>query len=140
MMDVGFSKTEIGVVIKSTWHDGGTAGSVLGGIWMVRLGLLRSMLAVRRDAGGVEPRLLRAGAGRQELRGDVGAVVIEHVTHAMGNIAVVALMMALCDMRFSAFQYALLSALSQCRATASAGPQAGSPTTAAGRAISSLAS
>ncbi|HXY96986.1 MAG TPA: hypothetical protein VEH00_08450, partial [Steroidobacteraceae bacterium] len=39
------------------------------------------------------------------------AVVIEHVAGAMGNIALVALIMALCDVRYSAFQYALLSAI-----------------------------
>jgi PAT family beta-lactamase induction signal transducer AmpG len=41
----------------------------------------------------------------------VAAVVIEHVAGAMGNIALVALIMALCDLRFSAFQYALLSSI-----------------------------
>ena len=37
--------------------------------------------------------------------------IIEHVAGAMGNIALVALIMALCDPRYSAFQYALLSAI-----------------------------
>ena len=41
----------------------------------------------------------------------MAAVVIEHVAGAMGGIALVALIMALCDVRYSAFQYALLSAL-----------------------------
>jgi PAT family beta-lactamase induction signal transducer AmpG len=41
----------------------------------------------------------------------VSAVAIEHVAGAMGNIALVALIMALCDIRYSAFQYALLSAI-----------------------------
>ena len=41
----------------------------------------------------------------------VAAVVLEHMAGAMGNIALVALIMALCDARYSAFQYALLSAL-----------------------------
>jgi PAT family beta-lactamase induction signal transducer AmpG len=39
------------------------------------------------------------------------AVLIEHVAGAMGNIALVALIMALCDLRYSAFQYALLSSI-----------------------------
>jgi PAT family beta-lactamase induction signal transducer AmpG len=38
-------------------------------------------------------------------------VLIEHVAGAMGNIALVALIMALCDVRYSAFQYALLSSI-----------------------------
>jgi PAT family beta-lactamase induction signal transducer AmpG len=41
----------------------------------------------------------------------VAAVSIDNLAGAMGNIASVALMMALCDVRFSAFQYALLSAI-----------------------------
>jgi PAT family beta-lactamase induction signal transducer AmpG len=39
------------------------------------------------------------------------AVVVEHVAAAMGSIALVALIMALCDRRYTAFQYALLSAV-----------------------------
>src|ERR1700751_834794 len=41
----------------------------------------------------------------------VTAVFVEHVAAALGNIALVALIMALCDVRYSAFQYALLSAI-----------------------------
>jgi PAT family beta-lactamase induction signal transducer AmpG len=113
MMDVGFSKTEIGVVIKILFVSTAVVGSVLGGMWMVRLGLLRAMLlfgcmqALSNLAYFV---LALAGKNYAVM---YAAVVIEHMTHAMGNIAIVALMMALCDARFSAFQYALLSALSQ---------------------------
>ncbi len=41
----------------------------------------------------------------------IAAVLIEHVAGAMGNIALVALIMALCDVRYSAFQYALMSSI-----------------------------
>ena len=50
----------------------------------------------------------------------------------MGDIALVALIMALCDARYSAFQYALLSALALLPRYSSGIPPAGSPTTAAG--------
>src|SRR5205807_1249197 len=43
----------------------------------------------------------------------IAAVAIENLAHAMGNVALVALIMSLCDVRFSAFQYALLSVLAQ---------------------------
>jgi len=39
----------------------------------------------------------------------IAATAIENLSGAMGNIAEVALIMALCSARFSAFQYALLS-------------------------------
>ncbi len=44
LMDIGFTKTEIGLVAKAVFTSSAMVGAVLGGIWMVRLGLLRSML------------------------------------------------------------------------------------------------
>jgi MFS transporter, PAT family, beta-lactamase induction signal transducer AmpG len=113
MMDVGFSKTEIGVVIKIIWVGAAVGGSILGGIWMVRLGLLRAMLlfGVMQAASNLAYFALALAGKNYPVM--YAAVVIEHLTHAMGNVAVVALMMALCDLRFSATQYALLSTLSQ---------------------------
>jgi MFS transporter, PAT family, beta-lactamase induction signal transducer AmpG len=111
MMDVGFSKTEIGVIIKALFTASSLVGSVLGGILMVRLGLLRSMLAfgVLQAVSNLLYCLLAAAGKSYPIMGL--AVVIEHVAAAMGSIALVALIMALCDARYSAFQYALLSAL-----------------------------
>ena len=113
MMDVGFSKTEIGVVIKIIWVAAAIGGSVLGGIWMVRLGLLRAMLlfGVMQALSNLAYFALAVAGKNYPVM--YCAVTIEHLTHAMGNVAVVALMMSLCDARFSAFQYALLSTLSQ---------------------------
>jgi PAT family beta-lactamase induction signal transducer AmpG len=111
MLDVGFSKQEVALVVKPLFTAGAIGGSILGGILMVRLGLLRSMLVF-----GVAQALTNlmycalASAGKNyELM--VSAVLIEHVAGAMGNIALIALIMALCDVRYSAFQYALLSAI-----------------------------
>jgi MFS transporter, PAT family, beta-lactamase induction signal transducer AmpG len=113
MMDVGFSKTEIGVVIKIVWVGAAVGGSILGGVWMVRLGLLRAMLlfGVMQAASNLAYFALALAGKNYPVM--YAAVVVEHLTHAMGNVAVVALMMALCDVRFSATQYALLSTLSQ---------------------------
>ena len=111
MMDVGFSKTDIGVIIKPLFTAGSLVGSVLGGVLMVRLGLLRSMLGF-----GVLQALSNllycvvAAVGKSVAFVCV-AVFVEHVAAALGNIALVALIMALCDPRYSAFQYALLSAI-----------------------------
>jgi MFS transporter, PAT family, beta-lactamase induction signal transducer AmpG len=111
MMDVGFSKTEIALIVKSLFTVSALGGSVLGGLLMVRLGLLRSMLifGVLQAASNLLYCALAVAGKSYPIM--VGAVVIEHVAGAMGNIALVALIMALCDVRYSAFQYALLSAL-----------------------------
>ncbi len=111
MMDVGFSKTEIALIVKGLFTASSLAGSVLGGVLMVRLGLLRSMLAfgvLQAVSNLLYCALALAGRNYPIM---AAAVVIEHVAGAMGGIALVALIMALCDVRYSAFQYALLSAL-----------------------------
>ena len=111
MMDVGFSKAEIAIIVKSLFTMSTLAGSVLGGILMVRLGLLHSMLAfgvLQALSNLLYCALVLAGKSYAVM---VAAVVIEHVAAAMGSIALTALIMSLCDMRYSAFQYALLSAL-----------------------------
>jgi MFS transporter, PAT family, beta-lactamase induction signal transducer AmpG len=111
MMDVGFSKTEIALIVKALFTASTLVGSVLGGVLMVRLGLLRSMLifgVLQALTNLLYCALALAGKSYPIM---VVAVVVEHIAGAMGGIALVALIMALCDARYSAFQYALLSAL-----------------------------
>jgi PAT family beta-lactamase induction signal transducer AmpG len=111
MLDTGFSKTEIALIVKGLFTAGAIAGSILGGILMVRLGLLRSMLifGVSQAVSNLLYCALAAAGKSYPLM--VAAVLIEHVAGAMGNIALVALIMALCDVRYSAFQYALMSSI-----------------------------
>ena len=111
MLDTGFTKTEIALIVKAVFTASAVAGSVLGGILMVRLGLLRSML-IFGAAQAVSNLLycLLAYVGKSYTI-MIAAVAIEHVAGAMGNVALVALIMALCDLRFSAFQYAMLSSI-----------------------------
>jgi PAT family beta-lactamase induction signal transducer AmpG len=111
MMDVGITKIEIGLIVKALFTASALVGSVLGGILMVRLGLLRSMLAfgvLQALSNLLYCALAVAGKSYSIM---AAAVIIEHIAGAMGGIALVALIMALCDARYTAFQYALLSAL-----------------------------
>jgi MFS transporter, PAT family, beta-lactamase induction signal transducer AmpG len=111
MLDTGFSKTELAVIVKGLFTGGALLGAVLGGILMVKLGLLRSMLlfGISQAVTNLLYCVLAAAGKSYPLM--VVAVLIEHVAGAMGNIALVALIMALCDVRYSAFQYALLSSI-----------------------------
>ncbi len=111
MMDTGFSKTEIALIVKAIFTASAVSGAILGGVMMVRLGLLRSMLAfgVAQAVSNLLYCVLAASGKSYPIM--VAAVSIEHVAGAMGNIALVALIMAICDIRFSAFQYAILSSL-----------------------------
>jgi PAT family beta-lactamase induction signal transducer AmpG len=111
MMDIGFSKTEIALVVKAVFTASAIVGAILGGVLMVRLGLWRSMLifGALQAVSNLLYYVLAVDGKSYPLM--ITAVAIEHVAGAMGNIALVALIMALCDLRFSAFQYAILSAI-----------------------------
>jgi PAT family beta-lactamase induction signal transducer AmpG len=109
MIDVGFSKTEIGVFVKAVLTFGSMIGAVIGGIWMIVLGLRRSMLLFACVQALTNlGYLMLAWVGKSYAFGLV-AVALDALASGMGNIASVALMMAICDKRFSAFQYALLA-------------------------------
>ena len=111
MMDMGFSKTEVGLIVKALFTASAVTGSILGGVLMVKLGLLRSMLIfgiLQATSNLLYCALTVVGKSYAVM---AAAVVIEHIAGAMGNIALVALIMTMCDVRYSAFQYALLSAL-----------------------------
>lgn len=109
LLNVGFTKTEIGLVVKAVLTTGSMLGALLGGIWMIKLGLRRAMLlfAIVQALTNLGYLLLYAVGKNYAVM--VGAVALDALASGMGNIASVALMMAMCDHRFSAFQYALLS-------------------------------
>jgi MFS transporter, PAT family, beta-lactamase induction signal transducer AmpG len=110
MMDIGFTKTEIALVLKALFTASAIIGAILGGVFMVKLGLLRSMLifGVLQAISNFFYYALALSGKNYVLM--VVAVSVDNIAGAMGNIASVALIMALCDVRYSAFQYALLSA------------------------------
>ena len=108
---VGFSVAEVGVVNKGVGIAAALAGAVAGGALMVRWGLLRALLVF-----GVFQALTNLLFAVLALVGKshvmlVVAVVGEQLFGGMGSAAFVALLMALCDVRYTATQYALFSAL-----------------------------
>ena len=111
LMDVGFTKTEIGLVAKAVLTTSAIVGGVLGGLWMIRLGLLRAMLLFGALQTVTTLAFYFLAVAGKNFPLMIAATGIENLSAAMGNIAEVALIMALCNKRFSAFQYALLSVL-----------------------------
>lgn len=122
MMDTGFSKAEIATILKGLFTASAVAGAILGGIWMVKLGLLRSMLIFGCLQAATNLLYWALAVTGKSYPLMVAAVVLDNTAGAMGNIASVALMMALCDARFSAFQYALLSSFALTPRYALGGP------------------
>jgi PAT family beta-lactamase induction signal transducer AmpG len=108
----GFSLTEIGAINKGFGLAATIVGALAGGALMARMRLYRALLlfGVLQALTNLGFMLLAASGKSYALM--VTVIGLENLCGGMGTTAYVALLMALCDRRFSATQYALLSALS----------------------------
>ncbi|MGA8008342.1 MAG: MFS transporter, partial [Thiomonas sp.] len=109
---VGFSPADVGLMNKSMGLVATIVGALLGGALQARLGLWRALLlfGVLQGASNLAYWVLAVSPKSLVLMG--AAIGVENFTGGMGTAAFVALLSALCDVRFSATQFALLSALS----------------------------
>lgn len=108
---VGFSVVEIGALNKVLGMTATIIGALLGGVWMLRLGLYRALWwfgLLQAGSNLLFALLAWVGKSYPLLVVTIG---VENLAGGMGTAAAVALLTALCDRRFSATQYALLSAL-----------------------------
>ncbi len=108
---VGFSLTDVGWANKWLGVGATILGLLAGGALMAKLRLYKSLLLF-----GILQALTNLGFMALALAGKsyplmIAVVAAENLCGGMGTAAFVALLMALCDRRFSATQYALLSAL-----------------------------
>jgi PAT family beta-lactamase induction signal transducer AmpG len=111
LMDVGFTKTEIGAVTKTLMLLASVTGAIAGGLWLVKLGLLRALLLFGFLQALANLGYFAVAVVGHDLTVMSVAVFVDNFVGAMGNTALVVFIMGLCDTRFSAFQYALLSAI-----------------------------
>jgi len=118
----GFSPEQVGWVNKVLGLTATVFGALAGGALMGRLGLYRSLMVfgVLQAVSNLGYWLIAVSDKSIVLMG--AAVGLENLCGGMGTAAFVALTMALCDRRFSATQFALLSALAAIGRTYLAGP------------------
>ncbi len=108
---VGFSVSEVGTINKGFGFASLIVGAIFGGALMVRLKLFRSLLifGILQAISNLSFMVLAwVGKSYGML---VFAVVFENLTGGMGTAAFVSLLMAMCNHRYTATQYALLSSL-----------------------------
>ena len=110
-LSIGFSNTEIGAVAKAFGLIPLFIGIFLGGVLNLRIGLYRTLLIA-----GVLQGISTLGFAVLAMVGyDLGwlaaVIAFENSTQGMGTAAIVAFMAFLTDTRFTASQFALLSAL-----------------------------
>tara|TARA_R110000868_G_scaffold80095_3_gene227787 strand:- start:20879 stop:22102 length:1224 start_codon:yes stop_codon:yes gene_type:complete len=110
-LDLGFSKTEVGVIVKAFGFWATIVGGLLGGTLMIKLGMVRSLVIF-----GILQMISTAGFSVLAMVGkndSVLAAVIsfENLSAGMGTAAYAAFMASLANKKFTATQYALLSSL-----------------------------
>ncbi|MEK7308428.1 MAG: MFS transporter, partial [Nitrospirota bacterium] len=110
-LDIGFTKTEIGAVVKLFGFWATMAGSLIGGLIMLRFGINRALwvfgfLQAVSTAGFAI--LARIGNNVPALSAVIG---FENLSSGMGTAAYMAFMASITNKRFTATQYALLSSL-----------------------------
>jgi PAT family beta-lactamase induction signal transducer AmpG len=110
-LQLGFSKSELGPVVKLYGFWATLAGGFIGGLLLVRLGIARALLWF-----GAGQMLSTLGFAWLALHGHslwglAGVISVENFTGGLGTAAFVAYMGSLTNKRFTATQYALLSSL-----------------------------
>ena len=110
-LDVGFSKSEIGAVVKLFGFWATIAGGLAGGIMMLRLGINRSLW--------IFGFLQAASTAGFAVLANVGysipllslVIAFENLSSGMGTAAYAAFMASITNKKFTATQYALLTSL-----------------------------
>jgi PAT family beta-lactamase induction signal transducer AmpG len=110
-LELGYSKTEIGAIVKLFGFWATLAGATLGGIWILRIGLHRALwvFGIGQLVSTLGFCVLVMFAPSAVALAAV--IAFENLTGGLGTAALVGFMGALTDRRFTATQYALLSSL-----------------------------
>jgi PAT family beta-lactamase induction signal transducer AmpG len=109
LIDLGFQLTQIGAVAKLTLFWGSIAGGIVGGVWMIRLGINRALWIYGVIQGSTSlgfALLAHVGPNMWLLGCTFG---FEAFGVGMGTAAFVAFLAKTSDRRYTATQYALFS-------------------------------
>jgi len=107
----GFSPSDVGTINKGLGLVATILGAMTGGALMTRMGLFRSLMFFGILQAVSNLAFMALSIIGKSYPVMIFAVGLENICGGMGTAAFVSLLMALCNTRFSATQYALLSAL-----------------------------
>jgi len=109
---IGFTPTDVGTINKGLGLLSVIVGAIAGGTLMVRLGLFRSLLIFGILQGVSNLSFIPLEWTGKSYGMLIFSVAFENLSGGMGTTSFISLLMALCNQRYSATQYALLSSLS----------------------------
>jgi len=108
-LDIGFSTSEIGSVVKLFGFWATIIGGFFGGLMIIRIGIYRALWFFGILQGVSTAGFALLATVGYSLAGLTGVIAFENLTAGMGTAAYVAFMASLTNKRFTATQYALLS-------------------------------
>ncbi len=108
--DMGFSNDEIAFYDIGVGFWAYLIGIFIGGVAFSKLGLKRSVLIALVLMGISNLSFAALAAAGHSNIGMAGAIGFENIASGFGGVVVVAYFSALCDLNFTAAQYALISA------------------------------
>jgi MFS transporter, PAT family, beta-lactamase induction signal transducer AmpG len=110
-VDRGFTLEEIGAILTTGRIIATVAGAVLGGILTSRWGIFRSLWVLGAVQAFSSLGYAGAAAASPSKPLMVGVALFENFAAGLGTAAFVAFLMSVCERRYAATQYAVLSAL-----------------------------
>jgi PAT family beta-lactamase induction signal transducer AmpG len=111
LLQTGFSQTDVGAVQGGIGLIATVCGVLVGGWLLSRLGIYRSLwvFGFLQALSNLAYFILARSGQNYSLM--TGTIIVENVCTGMGTAALVGFLTALCNPRFSATQYALLSSV-----------------------------
>jgi PAT family beta-lactamase induction signal transducer AmpG len=110
-LEIGFSKSDIAEVVKLFGFAATILGGFIGGIVVARLGMMNGLLLCGVLMAASNLVFLAQAAAGADLAVLAMTISVENITTGMGTTAFVAYMSSLCNVAYTATQYALLTSL-----------------------------
>jgi PAT family beta-lactamase induction signal transducer AmpG len=112
-LEMGYSKTDIGIVAKNAGLWASVAGGMLGGLWMVKIGINRGLwLFGVVQLVSILPFAWLSTLGSPNLWALGFVIAFEALGVGLGTVAYVAFIARTTNPRFTATQFALFTSLS----------------------------
>jgi PAT family beta-lactamase induction signal transducer AmpG len=109
-VDKGFTATQIGVLVGTVGFVATIVGAIAGGWLTSKLGVFRALWMLGLCQALSNLGYFAAASLERSLEVAYAVVIIEEFTGGMGTAAFLAFLMSICNKRYAASQYALLSA------------------------------
>jgi len=110
-VDRGFTLEEIGAILTPGRIIATVSGAVLGGLLTTRMGIFRGLwtLGLLQALSSLGYAAVASVPASKSLI--IGAALFENFAHGLGTAAFLAFLMSVCERRYAATQFAVLSAL-----------------------------